>query len=117
MIEIIQDENIANPRDKQVIAILRSAPEPLGPTEIARRIGEPWCLYDGGYPQSSAINPILKRIGAIRVGSGQYKLKDGEEQIRTKTNRKPPVTIAGKGKTLGNIVDPMVDQEDWKYLD
>jgi hypothetical protein len=28
-------------RDNKVLAILKSTSEPLGPTEIARRIGEP----------------------------------------------------------------------------
>lgn len=71
--------NTRNPLDEKVLFVLRNATQPLGPTEIARRIGEPWCIGDGDYPQSSAINPILKRIKAVRLGSGQYKMPKGED--------------------------------------
>jgi hypothetical protein len=30
--------------------------------------------------------------------------------------RFPPDSIAGKGKTLGDIVSPIVDEEDWACL-
>ncbi len=34
----------------------------------------------------------------------------------TVKRRFPPVSIAGKGKTLGDIVNPIVDEEDWECL-
>ena len=30
--------------------------------------------------------------------------------------RTPPSSIAGKGKTLGDLISPIVEQEDWKCL-
>ena len=71
-------------RDEKVIAILRTSSLPLGPTEIARRIGEAWC---GGlshqYPSSSAIMPVLRRIGAVKEdGVGRYSLPDAEITAR-----------------------------------
>jgi hypothetical protein len=30
--------------------------------------------------------------------------------------RFPPASIAGKGETLGDIVSPIVDEEDWECL-
>lgn len=30
--------------------------------------------------------------------------------------RKPPASIAGKGKTLGDIIKPIIDEEDWECL-
>lgn len=30
--------------------------------------------------------------------------------------RSPPASIAGKGKTLGDIVSPIVPEEDWECL-
>lgn len=54
-------------RDNKVRAILEAASEPLGPTEIASRIGDEWCMPGGaeyGIPMSNAIVPVLRRIGA-----------------------------------------------------
>ncbi len=30
--------------------------------------------------------------------------------------RSPPVSIAGKGKTFGDIVSPIVEEKDWECL-
>ncbi|MEO1186704.1 MAG: hypothetical protein AAFX46_19380, partial [Cyanobacteria bacterium J06636_27] len=30
--------------------------------------------------------------------------------------RTPPSSIAGKGKILGDLISPIVEQEDWKCL-
>lgn len=30
--------------------------------------------------------------------------------------RRPSPRIAGKGKTLGNLIDPIVDESDWECL-
>lgn len=65
---------MSNERDEKVRAVLLAASEPIGPTEIARRIGEPWCCF-GDYGTSAPITPICRRIGAIRVGNGKYTLK------------------------------------------
>lgn len=64
----------AQERNEKVRAVLRAALKPIGPTEIARSIGEPWC-GSLGYPSSAAITPILKRIGAVRVvAAGKWAL-------------------------------------------
>jgi hypothetical protein len=36
--------------------------------------------------------------------------------IQPVKRRFPPASIAGKGKTLGDIVSPIVAQEDWECL-
>lgn len=36
--------------------------------------------------------------------------------IQHVTKRRPPVSIAGKGKTVGDIVSPIVAEEDWECL-
>ncbi len=38
------------------------------------------------------------------------------EEFKPGTKRKPPVSIAGKAKTLGDIVSPMTDEGDWECL-
>lgn len=50
-----------NDRNNKVLKVLREATEPIGATEIARRIGEDWCMYRGK-PHSGVIMPILRRI-------------------------------------------------------
>jgi len=66
---------IADERDAKVRAVLAASDKPIGPTAIARAIGESWCGGEpGDYPQSSAIVPVLRRIGAERIGTGQYVL-------------------------------------------
>jgi hypothetical protein len=39
-----------------------------------------------------------------------------ETTLPTVKRRFPPVSIAGKSKTLGDIVSPIVDEEDWECL-
>jgi hypothetical protein len=39
-----------------------------------------------------------------------------EEKTSSVKRRFPPASIAGKGKTLGDIVSPIVDEEDWECL-
>jgi hypothetical protein len=61
----------AKERDRKVLKVLQDAAEPLGPTEIARRVGEEWCAPKGGYPLSAAITPICRRLGLPSV-RGKY---------------------------------------------
>lgn len=65
-------------RNNKVRAVLEQATEPLGPTEIARRINEPWCMA-GGYPQSSIITPVLRKLGIRGNFSGKYKLRPNNQ--------------------------------------
>lgn len=41
-----------------------------------------------------------------------------EENPPTKAikRRVPPASIAGKGKTIGDIISPIVDEQDWECL-
>jgi hypothetical protein len=38
------------------------------------------------------------------------------DEVQPKTKRIPSAAIAGNGNTLGDIVRPMVDTEDWECL-
>lgn len=64
-------------RDAAVLAVLQAESKPIGPTEIGRRIGQLWCCYDGHWGQSSAITPVLRRIGAVRHKGGLYTKPEG----------------------------------------
>jgi hypothetical protein len=39
-----------------------------------------------------------------------------EETFSATKRRTPPPSIAGKGKTLGDIVSPIVEEEEWECL-
>ena len=39
-----------------------------------------------------------------------------ETPVSSTTKRTTPTHLIGKGKTLGDIVSPIVDQEDWECL-
>jgi hypothetical protein len=41
---------------------------------------------------------------------------DEELPLSTLPRRRPHPDIAGKGKTLGDIVSPIVDEKDWECL-
>ena len=58
-------------KNAKVLAVLQAEQKPIGPTEIARRINEPWCCNDG-FAMSAPITPVLRRIGAIRHKGGLY---------------------------------------------
>jgi hypothetical protein len=39
-----------------------------------------------------------------------------EETFPSSKHRTPPTSISGKGKTLGDIISPIVDEEEWECL-
>lgn len=39
-----------------------------------------------------------------------------DEELPTPSKRRPHPDIAGKGKTLGDLVSPGVDEADWECL-
>ena len=39
-----------------------------------------------------------------------------EETFPPTKRRTPPPSIAGKGKTLGNIISPIIDEQEWECL-
>ena len=73
---------------------------------------------------------MLKSYEAI-YENGQFKWLTEQPELKTarvivtvleetptpiKRRRFPPESIAGKGSTLGDIVSPIVDEEDWECL-
>ena len=62
----------ASHRNAAVKRVLRAAGKALTPSEIAREIREPLCLYDGYYTNTAAVSPVCKRIGAINEGRGKW---------------------------------------------
>lgn len=61
-------------RKEKVLQVLRAAGQPLGPVEIAERINEDWCRWNG-HGMGSAVIPVLRKIGA-RINNGKWALKE-----------------------------------------
>ena len=63
-------------RDAQVAEVLAAATEPLGPTEIGFRVNKPWsttiAMGEMAQGKSSAVLPVLRRIGAVWHPGGRY---------------------------------------------
>jgi len=91
----MKSKKSAAERNEEVLLVLKHAAEPLGPTEIARRINQSWCV--DGYPLSSAINPVLKRIGATPTGKGKYKYPEGLAAAEAAEEPYPPYYMIGRG--------------------
>lgn len=51
-----------------------------------------------------------------KVTSARVIITILEESDKSFSRRKPPVSVAGKGKTLGDIISPIVDEDDWECL-
>lgn len=60
-------------RDAAVRRVLAEECAPMGPTQIAECIGEPWCtrgFTSAPFALGSAVIPVLHRIGAVRNRGG-----------------------------------------------
>ncbi|MBE9257197.1 MULTISPECIES: hypothetical protein [Aphanizomenonaceae] len=51
-----------------------------------------------------------------QVNSARVIITILQENLPSKKRRIPPASIAGKGKTLGDIVSPIVNEEEWECL-
>ena len=57
---------------------------------------------------------VLKEVLSLLNATGNNELSDVVPTI--KRRRVAPPSIAGKGQTLGDIVSPIVDEQDWECL-
>ncbi len=51
-----------------------------------------------------------------KVTSARVIITILEESSSSNLRRQPPELVAGKGKTLGDIVSPIVNEDDWECL-
>ena len=71
-------------------------------------------IYENGQVKWLSEEPPLSSARIIVT-----VLEDGALEIAAKPEmrrRVPPDSIAGKGRTLGDIVSPIVSEEDWECL-
>jgi hypothetical protein len=69
-------------------------------------------LYENGQVKWLGEQPAVR---SARLIVTVLEEKTEESAVPVK-RRSPPKPIAGKGKTLGDIVSPIVDEEDWECL-
>lgn len=90
----------------------RSAEEAL---ELALRLLD---IYD--HADAEWVEEVRIKVDATTESSNHTLAIDGKQGkemfILTEKRRSPPSSIAGKGKTLGDIVSPLVSEEDWECL-
>jgi hypothetical protein len=65
-------------------------------------------IYENGQVKWLGEQPVVQSARLIVTVLEETKLPV--------KRRFPPDSIAGKGKTLGDIVSPIVDEEDWECL-
>lgn len=67
------EKSSAEEKNADVLAALKGKPSGLSPTEIALRIGKPWCFpISPIYPSTAAVSAVLKRIGAVKLRRGVW---------------------------------------------
>jgi hypothetical protein len=70
-------------------------------------------IYENGQVKWLGESPTVQ---SARLIVTVLEEKGVEEIEKSGKRRFPPSSIAGKGKTLGDIVSPIVDEEDWECL-
>ena len=62
---------------------------------------------------------LIKWLGAkpdLQFATGLIVIEENKPPISPVRRRTTSPLIAGKGRTIGDIVSPIVDEEDWEYL-
>lgn len=67
-------------------------------------------IYENGQVKWIAEQPEIKIARVI------VTVLEDEPDIQSIRRRYPPSSIAGKGKTLGDLINPIVAEEDWECL-
>jgi hypothetical protein len=73
----------------------------------------PSIIEEIGQKLPQAPESVLQEVLSL-LNSVQNKSSDVVPSI--KRRRVAPPSIAGKGQTLGDIVSPIVDEQDWECL-
>ena len=75
-------------------------------------------IYENGQVKWLGEQPTVPSARLIvTVLEDSDSLVHSEPQVQDIPRRRfPPASIAGKGRTLGDIVSPIVDEEDWECL-
>jgi hypothetical protein len=72
-------------------------------------------IFDGEtlHPETPLELPLNQRYQIIITPIIEVS---AEETELTAKRKSIPASIAGKGKTLGDIVSPIIDEQDWECL-
>ena len=69
-------------------------------------------------PMQLSLLDFIRSLSSSYATANQPKIMSVGSQKRNPSNkcRTTSALIAGKGKTLGDIVSPIVDEQDWECL-
>ncbi|TVU54721.1 MAG: hypothetical protein EA414_05370 [Arthrospira sp. PLM2.Bin9] len=70
-------------------------------------------IYENGEFKWLSDQPDLNKARVIITVLPEQDISNREGN---KKRRFPPDSIAGKGQTIGDIISPIVDEEDWECL-
>ncbi|MEN8443645.1 MAG: hypothetical protein ABG776_01395 [Cyanobacteria bacterium J06555_13] len=73
-------------------------------------------VYENGQLKWLNEQPVVDSARVIVTVLEDLALNAVDTAAHSAKRRFPPDAIAGKGKTLGDIVSPIVPEEDWECL-
>lgn len=73
-------------------------------------------VYENGQLKWLNEQPVVTSAHVIVTVLKAVERKGVDAASNSNKRRFPPNSIAGKGKTLGDIVSPIVPEEDWECL-
>lgn len=73
-------------------------------------------VYENGQLKWLDEQPVVDSARVIVTVLEALDLKAVDVAAHSTKRRFPPDSIAGKGRTIGDIVNPIVPEEDWECL-
>lgn len=67
-------------------------------------------------PMQLSLLDFIRCLGSSYTGTSQHETKSVGCQKRDPSRKRRTTLIAGKGKTVGDIVSSIVDKRDWECL-
>jgi hypothetical protein len=68
-------------------------------------------------PMQLSVLDFIRSLGSSNTATNQTEETEGNNNPVSEGKRRTTSTlIAGKGRTLGDIVSPIVDEQDWECL-
>jgi hypothetical protein len=68
-------------------------------------------------PMQQSVLEFIRSLGSSNIATNKIEETERNDNPASQGKRRTTSTrIAGKGRTLGDIVSPIVDEQDWECL-